>query len=64
MAAPAPAQGDAGLQEKIAALRAEGHIVIQALPDTGHDVKELNCDRKLAHYNSGWHVLAIDSDKN
>ncbi|MEY3861701.1 MAG: hypothetical protein RIR60_67 [Pseudomonadota bacterium] len=60
----APAQGDAGLQEKIAALRAEGHIVIQALPDTGHDVKELNCDRKLAHYNSGWHVLAIDSVKN
>jgi ATP phosphoribosyltransferase regulatory subunit len=59
----APAQGDAGLQEKIAALRAEGHIVIQALPDTGHDVKELNCDRKLAHYNSGWHVLVIDSDK-
>ncbi len=60
----APAQDDASLREKIAALRAEGQIVIQALPDASSDFKELNCDRKLAHYNSGWHVLAIDSDKN
>lgn len=60
----APAQDDASLREKIAALRAEGQIVIQALSDADHPLKELNCDRKLAHYNSGWHVLAIDSDKN
>ena len=59
----APAQEDASLSLKIAALRAEGHIVIQALPDAGGDVKELNCDKKLAHYNSGWHVVAMDNDR-
>ncbi len=59
----APAQADASLSLKIAALRAEGHIVIQALPDAGNDVKELNCDKKLAHYNSGWHVVAMDNDR-
>ncbi len=59
----APAQADASLSLKIAALRAEGHIVIQALPDAGGDVKELNCDKKLAHYNSGWHVVAMDNDR-
>ncbi len=59
----APAQADAILSLKIAALRAEGHIVIQALPDAGGDVKELYCDKKLAHYNSGWHVVAMDNDR-
>ena len=59
----APAQADASLSLKIAALRAEGHIVIQALPDAGGDVKELYCDKKLAHYNSGWHVVAMDNDR-
>lgn len=64
MAIYAPAQADASLQAKIAALRAEGQIVIQALSDASNDVKELNCDRKLAHYNSGWHVVPIASEKN
>lgn len=59
----APEQGDASMHSKIAALRAEGHVVIQSLPDASNDVKELHCDRKLAHYNSGWHVVAMDGDK-
>ncbi len=63
MAIYAPAQADASLQAKIAALRAEGQVVIQALSDASNDVKELNCDRKLAHYNSGWHVVPIASEK-
>lgn len=59
MAIFAPAQNDSALAAKIAALRAEGHVVIQELPDTESDFAELNCNKKLEHYNSGWHVVDI-----
>lgn len=59
MAIFAPASDDKSLNEKVEALRAEGHIVVQELAGTQSDVAELNCDRKLAHYNSGWHVVDI-----
>jgi ATP phosphoribosyltransferase regulatory subunit len=59
MAIFAPAIADATLTEKIDALRQEGHVVIQELPDTQSDMSELNCSRKLEHYNSGWHVVDI-----
>lgn len=59
MAIFAPAIADAALTQKIDALRQEGHVVIQELPDTQSDMTELNCSRKLEHYNSGWHVLDI-----
>lgn len=59
MAIFAPAIVDTALTEKIDALRQEGHVVIQELPDTQSDMSELNCSRKLEHYNSGWHVVDI-----
>ena len=60
MAILAPASDDVTLAVKIDALRAEGHVVIQALTGIEPDHEELNCDRKLLHYNSGWHVMSID----
>ncbi|MSP85841.1 MAG: ATP phosphoribosyltransferase regulatory subunit [Methylotenera sp.] len=58
----APANDDQSLSVKIATLRTEGHIVIQELAGFQSNLAELNCDRKLARYNSGWHVVAIDKD--
>ena len=55
----APAQNDSALIAKIDALRAEGHIVIQELPGIASDFTEMNCNKKLEHYNSGWHVVDI-----
>jgi ATP phosphoribosyltransferase regulatory subunit len=60
MAIFAPANDDATLSVKIDSLRAEGQIVIQELPGFESNLDELNCDRKLVHFNSGWHVVAID----
>lgn len=54
----APAGNAPELLSKISALRAEGHIVIQALSET--DTALSKCDRKLEHFNSGWHVVDID----
>src|SRR5450830_90903 len=62
MAILAPANDDEALTVKIYALRAEGHIVVQALADIESNYEELNCDRTLAHCNSGWHVVGIDKD--
>lgn len=59
MAIFAPAIVDEALTQKIDALRQEGHVVIQELPDMQSDMAELNCNRKLEHYNSGWHVVDI-----
>jgi ATP phosphoribosyltransferase regulatory subunit len=59
MAIFAPAQNDSTLAAKIDALRAEGHVVIQELPGIESDFSELNCNKKLEHYNSGWHVVDI-----
>ena len=55
----APADAEATLAVKIASLRAEGHVVVQAFPGEDVNLKELNCDRELSHFNSGWHVVAI-----
>ncbi len=60
MAIFAPANDDASLSVKIDSLRAEGQIVIQELSGFESNLVELNCDRKLVHFNSGWHVVAID----
>ncbi len=56
----APVSDDAALDEKVNALRAEGHVVIQALAGIESDLAELNCNKKLEHYNSGWHVVDIE----
>jgi len=55
----APAVKDASLTGKIEALRSEGYVVVQELPDVQSDLVELNCNKKLEHYNSGWHVVDI-----
>lgn len=55
----APVHSDPALTAKIHALRAEGQVVIQELPGVDTDFSELNCDRALTHYNSGWHVVEI-----
>ncbi len=51
---------DEALSAKIDALRAEGQVVVQALAGVEENTDELNCDRKLAHYKSGWHVVDIE----
>lgn len=56
----APADEDVTLGEKIEALRAEGQVVIQALKGLEENTAELNCNRKLVHYKSGWHVVDIE----
>ena len=55
----APANNDHTLAVKIDALRAEGHVVVQALAGDKSDTHELNCHQKLEHYNSGWHVVDL-----
>jgi ATP phosphoribosyltransferase regulatory subunit len=57
MAIFAPAITDITLTAKIDALRAEGLVVVQELPGIESDLAELNCNKKLEHYNSGWHVV-------
>ncbi len=64
MAIFAPAEVEIALSAKIDALRAEGQIVVQELAGFETNMNELNCDRKLVHYNSGWHVVAIDKDQS
>ncbi len=55
----APALADATLTAKIESLRQQGHVVIQELLGVQSDMSELNCTKKLEHYNSGWHVVDI-----
>jgi ATP phosphoribosyltransferase regulatory subunit len=59
MAIYAPASEDTSLVSKIESLRNEGHVVIEALAGSDVDLTELNCNRKLEHYNSGWHVVDV-----
>jgi ATP phosphoribosyltransferase regulatory subunit len=59
MAIYAPASDDGALANKIESLRSEGHVVIEALAGADVDLAELNCNRKLEHYNSGWHVVDV-----
>jgi ATP phosphoribosyltransferase regulatory subunit len=56
----APADACEALSAKIDALRTEGQVVVQALAGVEENTDELNCDRKLAHYKSGWHVVDIE----
>lgn len=57
------ADAEPTLAVKIASLRAEGHVVVQAFPGEDVNLEELNCDRELSHFNSGWHVVAIKKNK-
>ena len=52
----APVGDDKTLLSSIEALRAEGQIVIQTLPNSVNNITELNCDRQLIYSNQQWHV--------
>ena len=50
----APQGNDKALLSEIEALRAEGFVVIQALPYTPTNAKELNCDSQLVLHDGKW----------
>ena len=52
----APWSDDAALIEQVAALRAAGEIVIQALPGHEQEQQEFACDRELVPEAGGWSV--------
>lgn len=54
-----PPEFQAALTEKIDALRAEGQVVVQEMFNTETDAQELNCNKKLLHFASGWHVVDL-----
>lgn len=55
----APMGNDASLLKTIESLRADGHVVIQALPNITTDLHELNCDRTLELKQGEWCVTPI-----
>jgi ATP phosphoribosyltransferase regulatory subunit len=55
----APVGDDAALKAKIEALRSEGHIVVQALPNDETSLVELNCDKALKNKNGEWQVVSL-----
>lgn len=52
----APDRDDSALQDKIAALRAQGERVVVALKGNAAKPAELGCDRELIHKNGAWVV--------
>lgn len=55
----APASDDPELQAAIEALRAQGTVVVEALPSAPLHYSELACDRLLQKVDGRWQVLAI-----
>ena len=55
----APEGNDKALLSKIEALRAEGLVVIQALPKTAINPAELNCDSALVLRDGNWLIEAL-----
>lgn len=58
----APAGVDADLCDRIAALRAAGERVIQALPGQKGDAAAMGCDRTLKRQRDTWQVVALPKD--
>ena len=56
----APVGDDKVLLSKIEALRADGQIVIQTLPNSSSNIAELNCDRQLIYSNKQWQVETLN----
>ncbi|MDF3030768.1 MAG: histidyl-tRNA synthetase 2 [Moraxellaceae bacterium] len=54
----APAGDDAVLREAIAALRAKGECVLQALPGDGSSARSCGCSRELAFSGGQWTVTS------
>jgi ATP phosphoribosyltransferase regulatory subunit len=57
----APAGEDKTLLSTIESLRADGQIVIQALPNSTSDILELNCDKQLVYSNNQWQIESFKS---
>lgn len=57
----APAGEDKALLSAIEKLRADGQIVIQALPNSTSDIVELNCDKQLIYINNQWQIESFKS---
>ncbi|MES2580437.1 MAG: ATP phosphoribosyltransferase regulatory subunit [Pseudomonadota bacterium] len=55
----APAGDDQELLSTIEALRANGQVVIQALPNSTSNIVELNCDKQLIYSNHQWQVQGL-----
>ncbi|HAY11425.1 MAG TPA: ATP phosphoribosyltransferase regulatory subunit, partial [Thauera sp.] len=58
----APLEGDAGLAEAIAHLRARGEIVMSALPGHEGTWKEAGCDRQLVKRDDRWAVVPLQGE--
>ena len=56
----APYSQDAALQEKIAALRAQGEAVIVDLPGHESSRADLGCDRELQLRSDVWEVVKLN----
>ncbi|MDP8568480.1 ATP phosphoribosyltransferase regulatory subunit [Methylophilus aquaticus] len=55
----APVSDDPALQTMIETLRAEGTVVVEALPEAPVHYSELACDRILQKVDGCWQVLAV-----
>jgi ATP phosphoribosyltransferase regulatory subunit len=55
----APWSDDPALAAKVAELRAEGHVVIQALPGHEDEQQEFACDRELVHRQGQWELSPL-----
>jgi len=55
----APWGEDAALRQAIAALRAQGHVVLRVLPGHEHEVEEFDCDRALVPHAGAWVLQAL-----
>jgi ATP phosphoribosyltransferase regulatory subunit len=55
----APWCHDPALRKRIAELRAQGEVVVQALPGHEHDHEEFVCDRELVAEQQGWVIRPL-----
>ena len=55
----APAIGDAALERRVGALRAEGRIVVRALPGLGSDPHAMGCAEHLVARGGSWIVEPV-----
>lgn len=55
----APASDDKTLLSAVEALRAQGQIVIHALPNSAIDMAELNCDKQFIHADGQWQIQPL-----
>jgi len=55
----APWGDDAALRQAIAALRAQGEVVLRVLPGHEHEVEEFDCDRALVPHAGAWVLQAL-----